>query len=146
MCKRKQWFQAGSLLVLTVLFIGWGEQVQSQEKYPTRAINMICPFTPGGSADMSGRLTASYLSKKWGVPMNVVNKPGGNTIPAALEVFNATPDGYTMYVESIASSTVLEIAVKDLPFKVMDRTFISVLCNNTSSPLAVPANSPYSCK
>ena len=68
---------------------------------------------------------AVYLNKKWGVPINILNKPGGNTIPACLEVHNATPDGYTILGDGTGSTSQLAVVGKNLPFKIMDRTFIA---------------------
>ena len=45
---------------------------------------------------MWARITADFLKKKWGVPVNVINKTGGGGVPANLEVHQAAPDGYTM--------------------------------------------------
>ena len=70
---------------------------------------------------------AEYLRKKWGVPVNVVNKPGGLSVPGCLEVYNAKPDGYTMLGDGAATTSLLEVSVKDLPFKIMDRTFLGYI-------------------
>jgi tripartite-type tricarboxylate transporter receptor subunit TctC len=140
MCKRKGCLAIGFLLISTILLTEWVQPAQSQEKYPTRAITVIVPFTPGGSTDMTARITAPFLSKKWGVPVNVINKPGGNTIPAQVEVYNSPPDGYTVYTDGQPTSTL--VVVKDLPFKIMDRTFIA---STLSIPniMVVPVDSPY---
>lgn len=132
-----------SVLVMFILMsAGWVNQVQSQEKYPSRAIEIIVPFAPGGSLDVVARLAGAYLKKKWGVPVNAVNKPGGNTIPANVEVYNASPDGYTIFTDQEASTALLGIAVKDIPFKVTDRTFIGNLVS-TPNAFFVPGASPY---
>ena len=107
----------GLCLVLT---IGWAEQAGSQVKYPTRPIDMIIGYAPGGSNDLTTRVVGEFLKKKWGVAINVISKPGGATIPAQLEVYKARPDGYTLFVDGTSTNITLEIAVKDLPFKVMD--------------------------
>lgn len=120
-----------SLLIIFVMLTGWVKQAQSQEKYPTRAIDLICPFVPGGLVDLGGRLLAENLKKKWRVPVNVINKPGGNTIPANMEVYQAHPDGYTVLADSQSSCSLLEVAMRDLPLKVLDRTFIAL---TTASP------------
>lgn len=140
MGKGKRCFIIGLSLVL--LAMAWAQQVQSQEKYPTRAINMIVPFTPGGSTDMAARAMGPFLTKKWGVPVNVINKPGGNTIPAQVEVYNSPPDGYTMLADGQPMCSLLEVVVKDLPFKVADRTFVAI---TVYSPIItiVPASSPF---
>jgi tripartite-type tricarboxylate transporter receptor subunit TctC len=134
-----------SLLTLTfVTFVlsMWVSQAESQEKYPTRAIEIIVPFSPGGSTDLMARIIAPFMSKKWGVPVNVVNKPGGNTVPACLEVYNARPDGYTMLMDGTPSATLVVAAVKNLPFKIMDRTFIAMI-DTCPMLIMVSPNSPF---
>jgi len=130
---RKQKKVLWSFLALLIFFMASGGVVQAQnvEKYPTRAIDIIVPFSPGGSTDLVARLVAENLKRKWGVRVSVINKPGGNTVPANLEVMRAKPDGYTMFSDSQSSCSLLEVAIRDLPFKALDRTFISF---TTASP------------
>ena len=116
----------GFLTLLIVTVVVWEGRAQSQEVYPTRPIEMIVPYAAGGSSDLHGRTGASFLSKKLGVPVNVINKPGGNAIPGVLSVYNANPDGYTLLVDGNTTNSMMGVAVKDLPFKVMDRTFVSI--------------------
>jgi tripartite-type tricarboxylate transporter receptor subunit TctC len=142
MCYREKVFGLGLVFFVTIfLFAGWVEQVQSQEKYPARAIDIIVPFAPGGATDLVERVIGSYLTKKWGVPINIVNKSGGNTVPACLEVYNARADGYTLLGDSNPSSSMLPIVVKNLPFKIMDRTFIGMV-GITPMIVIVSSNSP----
>ncbi len=128
--------------VLSSVLCAFSSPGQAQPKYPTRPINLIVPFAPGGSTDLAARAMATFLQKKWGVAVNVVNKPGGNTIPGTLEVYSAAPDGYTILADGLPMSSLLEVVVKDLPFKVMDRTFIAMTVYNPLLTI-VPANSPY---
>jgi tripartite-type tricarboxylate transporter receptor subunit TctC len=144
MWKENKSFLCGLLFALIILMIvGWSELVRSQEKYPTKAIDWITPFGPGGGSDLAARILAGHLRNMWKVPVNVINKPGGNSVPACVEVYAAAPNGYTMLIESTPSSTYLPFVVKNLPFKVMDRTFVAIA---TSSPqiLGVPYGSPLS--
>jgi tripartite-type tricarboxylate transporter receptor subunit TctC len=127
MRQKKKRFFLGLLSVLIIsISTGWFDQVQAQDKYPTRAIEIIVPFAPGGGTDLAPRIVSGYVSKKWGVPVNVVNKPGGNTVPACLEVYGAKPDGYTLLGDSQSSASTLGAAVRNLPFKIMDRTFVGM--------------------
>jgi tripartite-type tricarboxylate transporter receptor subunit TctC len=89
-----------------------------------------------------GRTVAASLNKKFGVPVNVINKPGGNTVPAVLEVYGSKPDGYTILVDCMPSSSMLAVSASRLPFEVMDRTFIGSIAG-VMSVLVVPANSPH---
>lgn len=65
--------------------------------YPfDRSINIIIPFGPGGSVDISTRIIADYLLQKHDININVVNKPGGSQAIGMSEILRARPDGYTM--------------------------------------------------
>jgi tripartite-type tricarboxylate transporter receptor subunit TctC len=141
MCKAKKCYWVGLSSILLLIFTGWVGEVHSQEKYPTRSIELIVPFTAGGGADLVNRIMTPYLNKKWNVPVNVINKPGGNTVPASLEVYNSKPDGYTLLAENNPTSSMLPIVVKNLPFKIMDRTFIAMTCVNPMI-IFVPFTSP----
>ena len=139
-----RWFLLSLIFILITTFMltGWGNQAQSQPKYPNKSIDIVVAFTPGGSSDSISRIIAAYLQNKWGVPVNVINKPGGNTVPACLEVYKAAPDGYTLLADGFPTSSMLPTVVKDLPFKVMDRTFIAILyCSPTV--FFVPPSTPF---
>lgn len=114
----------------------------AQEKFPSRAIEIIVPFAAGASTDLGCRVIAQALEAKWGVPIKVINKPGGNTVPAVNEVMNAKPDGYTVLADGPPQSSMLDTAVKNLPFKVTDRTFIAMTAFTPMMFLA-PADSPF---
>jgi len=143
MCKLKKMGLLGLLTVtMTFSLSGWTGQVAAEEKYPNESIAIIVPYSAGGSTDLVSRIVAAYLEGKWGVPVNVVNKPVGNTVPATIEVYNATPDGYTLFSDSYPSTSALPLIAKDLPFRIMDRTFI---CMTAISPMVmvVPSSSPH---
>lgn len=114
----------------------------AQDKFPSRAIEIIVPFAAGGSTDLGMRVIAPALEEKWGVPVRVINKPGGNTLPAVTEVMNAAPNGYTVLADGPPPSSMLETVVPNLPFKVEDRTFIAITAY-TPMKFVVPANSPF---
>jgi tripartite-type tricarboxylate transporter receptor subunit TctC len=136
----RKWLHAG-LSFVVIVAVMWVGQVQAQEKYPTRSVNIICGFTTG-SADLAARAMLPFLTKKWGVPVNVVNKPGGNGVPAVLEVYTAPPDGYTLFADGQPFSSLLPLIAKDLPFKIMDRSFIAMEAYGPGVVI-VPPNSPY---
>jgi tripartite-type tricarboxylate transporter receptor subunit TctC len=115
---------------------------QAQDEYPSRAIEIVSGFGTGGTSDLVARMTAKYLGDKWGVPINVVNKPGGNTVPAQVEIYSAPPDGYHLYSDNIGSTSMLATSVPNLPFDVAERTFISMITSN-SMLMYVGADSPY---
>lgn len=66
------------------------------QDYPARAVKIIVPFPAGGSADVVPRIVAEWLSRKWGQPVVIENRPGaGGNIGAEL-AYKAEPDGYTL--------------------------------------------------
>lgn len=114
----------------------------AQEWRPTRPVEIVVPFAAGGSTDLGMRVIAPALEARWGVPVRVVNKPGGNTVPAVNEVRNAAPDGHTVLADGPPSSSMLDTAVRNLPFRVQDRTFVSIAAY-TPMKFVVPADSPF---
>lgn len=66
----------------------------AQVKFPTRYIDLIVTFAPGGASDSSARSLVPYLSKQLGVPIVVKNIPPPRT---GEDIFNRSkPDGYTL--------------------------------------------------
>jgi tripartite-type tricarboxylate transporter receptor subunit TctC len=130
------------LIIIFILFIGWIDPVQSQQKYPTKPIDLIVGFPPGGVTDTGARVLSIYLEKKWGGRVNVINKPGGNAIPAVLEVIKSIPDGYTLMGDNITSNSMLHIALKDVPFKATDRNMVAIWAS-TPNAWFVPPDSPF---
>jgi tripartite-type tricarboxylate transporter receptor subunit TctC len=70
----------------------------SADEYASRTVNLIVPFTPGGSVDFVARLLAPKLSERLRQPVVVINVPGGSGAIATMRLINAAPDGYTLEV------------------------------------------------
>ena len=66
------------------------------EKFPTRQIKMIVPWSAGGGSDIAVRTLTPYLEKDLGVKITVVNMTGANGWIAWKELVKAKPDGYTI--------------------------------------------------
>ncbi|WP_372891414.1 tripartite tricarboxylate transporter substrate-binding protein [Rhodosalinus sp.] len=67
-------------------------------EYPEQPVEFVVPFPPGDLEDVLTRMIAEEFQDTYGVPAAVVNKPGGGggPFPAAAEVAQADPDGYTV--------------------------------------------------
>ncbi|MCC6473510.1 MAG: tripartite tricarboxylate transporter substrate binding protein [Burkholderiales bacterium] len=63
---------------------------------PGKPIRIISAAPPGGPSDLFGRAIAVYLGNNLKMPVVVENRPGGASIPAALETARSAPDGHTM--------------------------------------------------
>lgn len=79
------------------------------QSYPSRAINLVVPFPPGGPTDLVARVIAQQMSAQMGQPVIVDNRPGANGNIAGAAVSRAAPDGYTVLynTSSIAISPAL---------------------------------------
>jgi tripartite-type tricarboxylate transporter receptor subunit TctC len=65
-------------------------------EYPSKAIELIVPFTAGGTNDLLARLIAQIAPKYLGQPLIVVNKPGAGGSLGAADVIASRPDGYKL--------------------------------------------------
>ena len=72
--------------------------------YPTRPLHMIIGYPPGGSADMTARLMAQWLSERLGQTVVIESRPGGSTTIATEAVVRAPPDGYTLLLVAPANA------------------------------------------
>lgn len=68
----------------------------AQDKWPSKPIEIIYPFPPGNDTDAIIRVLAEGMSKRLGVPVQVINKPGGGGVVGFAEMVRAKPDGYTI--------------------------------------------------
>ena len=115
--------KSGLLLILLSAFILSSVEKASPMEYPTRPIEVIVGFAPGGGVDVLFRVIAKHLSQELKKTIMVVNKPGGGTIPATLEATKAKPDGYTLLCDSNAHSS-YQMGRTDIPFNPLERTYI----------------------
>lgn len=112
-----------------------------EDAYPTKAIEIVVPLPPGGGSDLGARVMAKALAKELGVPVNVVNKPGGNQVTGVKAVMDAPKDGYTLLADG-ASQGSLFVLQKAVPFKLEERTFIARVLT-AAHGIAVTGDSPY---
>ena len=108
--KNHQWIGLFLLLSLSLVF----SYAQAQD-YPTKPIEVIVGYPPGGGTDMIARAVADVAHKYVGQPLVVVNKPGATGTIAAQSVASAKPDGYMLLVAG-GSETVSVPHFKKLPY------------------------------
>ncbi len=109
------------------------------EKYPTRPINIIVPFGPGGGADQLGRLLSKELSQKLGVSFPVVNMAGASGAVGMAKLVTEPADGYNMYV--YVTDTHATLASAKPAFKLDEFTTVARMLKAPSF-FFVPMNSP----
>jgi tripartite-type tricarboxylate transporter receptor subunit TctC len=102
----------GNGIFLTFLFVCASAFAQG---FPSRPIQFIVPYPPGGSNDVLGRALATRLASKFGQPVVVENRGGGGGVIGADALAKAPADGYTIGI--ISSSFTTSAAVQPrLPF------------------------------
>ena len=125
-------------LICAVVLLGGMAGAAAQGKFPSRPVEMIVNFGPGGGADGLGRAVAKQMEPILGVAVPVSNVAGASGNAGLSKVLGSTPDGYT-----IGTMTGLTIAawVSGLgTMKVADFAVISV-SQSSPSMLFAPAQS-----
>jgi len=89
------------ILGAVLAFAAIGAQAQGASDYPSKPVTLIVSFPPGGSSDFFTRLVANGLSKIWGQPVVVENRPGAGGNIGAQVASRAPADGYVLYMSSI---------------------------------------------
>jgi tripartite-type tricarboxylate transporter receptor subunit TctC len=74
---------------------------------PTKPIQLVVGFSPGGGTDVIARAIAAGAQEVMPQPMVVINRPGASGVIAADSVARAAPDGYTLLVAGGSESTSL---------------------------------------
>ena len=114
---------------------------QAQQAWPTRAVKFIVPFGPGAGADIGGRLFAERLSQRWGQPVVIENKPGGDSI-VAITAFLSANDDHTFLFGPSGNFTVHPFVYSKLSYNQSDMVPIA-RASNTILAVAVKADAPY---
>jgi len=84
--------------------------------WPSRPVRIVAPSTPGGAADLVGRLLADKLGDVFGERFYVDNRPGGGGLIGAQLTAHAEPDGYTFVTSSIAYHAIAPAASQNPGF------------------------------
>jgi len=96
------------------------------QDYPQKPVRILVPYPPGGASDVTARVLADKLTKRWGgKAVFVENKAGANGVIGTETIARAEPDGYTLGL--VASSHVANPALfKTLPFRLDEMTPVTM--------------------
>ena len=107
---RREWLQLAGALSLASL------QARAADAWPVKAITLIVPFAPGGTTDILGRIVAQRLGDALHQTVVVDNKAGGGGTIGAATAARAAPDGYTLFLATIAHAIAPGL-YKSLPYE-----------------------------
>lgn len=90
--------------------------VHAQGAFPNKPLRIIVPYPPGGVTDIMGRLAAEGMGKQLGHPVVVENRAGAGGNIGAMAAAQAEPDGYTLFLGTMATQGVNPILYPDPRF------------------------------
>ena len=109
-------------------------------KYPERPITVLIPWGAGGGTDATGRMIGTILQKELGVPVNVVNRDGGQGVVGHTAIATAKPDGYTLGVITAEIGMMHWVGLT----KLTDADYAPIgLYNADPAGVQVAADAPY---
>ncbi|MBI1962168.1 MAG: tripartite tricarboxylate transporter substrate binding protein [Candidatus Rokubacteria bacterium] len=111
------------------------------QEFPTKPVELVLPFGPGGSHDLTARAVASVAHQYLGQPLLVVLKPGGGGAVGSQHVIRAKPDGYTLLFGGTGPNTVFAL-VQKAPIGVEHFTPVARI-NHSPAVFAVRHEAPW---
>ena len=94
-----------------------------------RPIRLVIPFTPAGTTELVGRLTAERLSARLGQQVVVDNRPGASGNVGGEFVARAEPDGHTLLLTTIGTGAInFAVFGNRMPFKPEDLAAVGLMC------------------
>ena len=112
----------------------------AQSRYPSRPIEFIVPWGPGGGSDQTARKLAHILESKLNASLPIVNLPGGSGVTGLNKLLAAPADGYTIYL--MAADTVGLLALTKQKWSLADITPVGMLTQQRSA-LFVREDGPF---
>ncbi len=127
-------FASGKIRVVLCL-LSWmvclpaGAQIAEVKNYPARPVRMVNPSSPGGGADIIGRLVGAQFSKTFGQNFMTDNRPGAANIIATEIVAKSPPDGYTLLVAATGTFVTNPLVYAKLPYADRDFETIAIVAD-----------------
>lgn len=127
---------------VAVAMLSAGVTASAQSSFPSKPVHIFVPYAAGGGVDILARTLGDVVSKQWGQPVVVENRPGAGGLVASQALVASPPDGYTLIVVASGHATnpLLHPKIPYDTFK--DFTPISLL-GSSPNILLVRADSPF---
>jgi tripartite-type tricarboxylate transporter receptor subunit TctC len=146
MVGQRKW--VGTFIVATLLVASfasvsaWAQSsVQSSaQAWPTRPVKLILTLGPGSGADISARLLADRLTRKWDQPIVIENRPGGDGL-VAISAFVGAHDDHVLLFAPSSSFIGHPYQHENLPYHPSDLVPIARI-SNTVVAISVPVDLP----
>jgi tripartite-type tricarboxylate transporter receptor subunit TctC len=133
-----EWLRAA----IAAAFILTCSGMASAQSFPSKPIRLFVPYPAGGAVDVLARTLGDVVSKTWGQPVVVENRPGAGGVIASQALAAAAPDGHTLIVVASGHAT-NPFLYPSLPYDTFkDFSAISLLASSPNI-LLVRADSPF---
>jgi tripartite-type tricarboxylate transporter receptor subunit TctC len=131
---------ANSLLAVSLAAAAGLAQAQA---WPVKPVRLFLSNSAGSAPDLVARVTTDQLSKAFGQPWIVENRPGGEGVIGAEAAAKSPPDGYSFYQASIVAIAVQPHVVKNLPYDTLkDFAPVAMMVDSGPSGIAVHPSLP----
>lgn len=103
------------------------------QNWPSRPLRLVIPFSPGGGADIAGRVIGQELSDLLKQPVIIENRAGAGGTIAPNNVAKSPPDGYSLVLGHLGGIAIAPHLYKDLPFDpINDLSPVTLVVNGLS--------------
>ncbi len=103
------------------------------QSWPSRQLRLVIPFSPGGGADIAGRVIGQELSDVLKQPVIIENRAGAGGTIAPNNVAKSPPDGYSLVLGHLGGIAIAPHLYKDLPFDpINDLSPVTLVVNGLS--------------
>ncbi len=107
----------------------------AQDRYPSRPVKLIVPFTPGGQTDITARLISNHISQSIGQPLVIENRSGAGGSIGAEIASKAPPDGYTLLLATSSTHSTNPYIYPKLAYHPIDS--FTPIAHITIAPMAL---------
>ncbi len=120
-------FRIVAAIAAVALTVPMTAGIAQAQEFPNKAVRIVVPYPPGGTTDMVTRLIGDQLSKVWGQPVIVDNRPGAGGIVGTSLAAKAPSDGYTLLMGSVGEFAINPTLYRKLAYDVADFAPVSLV-------------------
>src|SRR5262245_29389498 len=123
---------------LLISMLALGAPPAAAQSWPHRSVKFILPLGPGSGADIAARLFGDRLSKRWGQPVVIENRPGADGV-VAINAFISAADDHTLWFGPSSSFVAHPYLHDRMPYDPADLSPVARI-SNTLVSFSVPAS------
>ena len=88
----------------------------AQGAFPSKPINIIVPFSAGGTTDILARIVGQALGTELGQAVIIDNKPGAGGNIGGQQAARSPADGYTLFMGTVGTHAINQSLYKKMPY------------------------------